>query len=352
MNLKRYSTRSWIIENPRIFYRVVRGFFRGLLLKKNTLRTVHLLPTFDCQAKCKMCSVAKFKQSRENLLTLSDYGSIADQAARMGAIAVTFLGGEPLLVKNLEEIIRIFKSRHFYLSIVSNGIAVNREYLKKLRSAGLDAIFFGLESLDEKVNDELRGFNGQYQRVMEAVRLSKAEGLFVGFCTVLFPGAEDRYIEMAEYCRQNGLAISLPSLAGVGAAENERAASADEYEQIIDLIKKYPHLSVDWAFSYYLRHRCPSGKEKIAITCYGDVMGCSLNHISFGNIKVEPLKRIWKRMGRFSQFRKNSDRCLASFDSFHIDNFLAPITEFEESPVFYKDHPNITPEKEPGLFTR
>jgi len=352
MNLKRYSQRTWIVANPRILYRIFRGFFRALLLRKNTLRTIHILPTFDCQAKCKMCSVAKFKKSLENRLTLADYESIADQAAGMGAIAVTFLGGEPLLARNLNEIIGIFKSRRFYLSIVTNGLALNRENLKALHSAGLDAIFFGLETLDEKVNDELRAFQGQCRKVMEGVRLAKEEGLFVGFCTVLFPGEEGRYVEMAEYCQRNNLAISLPSLAGVGAAENERAASDEEYDQIIGLMKKYPHLSVDWGFSYFLRHRCPSGKEKIAITCYGDVMGCTLNHISFGNIKQEPLKRIWERMGRFSQFHKNSDRCLASFDCYHIGNYLAPIMHYKESPVFYKDHPNITREREPDLYSR
>ncbi len=119
---------------------------------------------------------------------------------------------------------------------------------------------------------------------------------------------------------------------------------------MIGLLKKYPHLSVDWAFSYYLKPRCPSGKEKIAVTCHGDVLGCTLNHISFGNIKRESLKTIWRRAGRFSQFRKNSSRCLAAFDRIHIDNYLSPMTRFHGSPVFFADHPNITPSSEPRLY--
>ncbi len=297
-----------------------------------------------------MCSVAKFKKKTANQLVLDDYESIAVQAARMGAIAVTFLGGEPLLVKNLDEIIRVFKVRSFFLSIVSNGIALNREMARRLRAAGLDAVYFGLESLDDKVNDELRGYPGQCQKVLQAVQVCREEGLLVGFCTVFFPGQAERYHEIAEYCLKNGLSIALPSLAGVGAAEGFRAASEREYVQVLGLLKKYSHLSVDWAFSYYLRPRCPSGKEKIAITCYGDVLGCTLNHISFGNIRREPLKKIWQRMGQFSQFRKNCGRCLAAFDRTHIDKYLTPIASFQASPVHYIDHPGITPATEPRLF--
>lgn len=350
MNLKRYSTRTWIIANPRILYRILKGFGRALLFRRNTLRTVHVLPTFHCQARCAMCSVAKFKQRKESLLTIDDYRSIARQAAKMGAIAATFLGGEPLLAKNLEEILRAFKAHSFFLSIVSNGIALDRKTAKRLRAAGLNAIYFGLESLDEEVNDELRGYPGQCRRVLRAVEICREEGIQVGFCTVFFPGHPERYHEMAEYCRKNGLSIALPSLAGVGAAEGAGAASEKEYRQVLALLGTYPQVSVDWTFSYSLRPRCPSGKEKIAVTCYGDVMGCTLNHISFGNIKREPLKKIWQRMGRFSQFRKNSGRCLAAFDRAHIVNYLAPLTAFEKSPVDYKDHPGITPETEPRLF--
>lgn len=350
MDLKRYSTRAWIISNPRILYRILRGYTRAILLKKNTLRTVHILPTFDCQARCQMCSVRKFDQGRKNLLSLADYESIADQAGRMGAIAASVLGGEPLLVKNLEEILRVFKSRHFFLSIVTNGIAITRDNARRLRRAGLSVVFFGLESLDDEVNDRLRGFPGQSTKVRESIAICQGEGFHVGLSTVLFPGEEKRYADLAEYCRSHRLLMNICALSGVQSGDDAGPASRKEYERLARFIKRYPRAGVDWAFSYFFRPRCPSGKEKITITCYGDVMGCTLNPISFGNIRQEPLKRIWERAGRFSQFQKNSDRCLAAFDRSHIDRYLRPLAHFEKEPVHFVDHPAITPETEPGLF--
>jgi MoaA/NifB/PqqE/SkfB family radical SAM enzyme len=141
-------------------------------------------------------------------------------------------------------------------------------------------------------------------------------------------------------------------LARVGAAEDMPGATEDSSEELVGLLKRYPNVTVDWACSYFMRPRCPAGKEKMAITCYGSVLGCSLNHISFGDVRREPLQRIWQRMMRFSWFKPGADRCLAAFDDRYRADFMAPIAKLRCSPVFYRDHPQITTVTEPGLFSR
>jgi len=294
--------------------------------------------------------VRKLNQGKANILSLAEYESIADQASRLGAIAVSFLGGEPLLVKNMEEILGVFKSRHFFLSIVTNGIAMTRDYARRLRRAGVGVVYFGLECLDEAVNDRLRGFQGQSKKVKEVISICQKEGLLVGLSTVFFPGEDGRYAELADYCGRHHLLMNLCAQAGVQSGDGSSSTPTKEYERLARFLRNYPGAGVDWAFSYFLRPRCPSGKEKITITCYGDVIGCTLNPISFGNIRQEPLERIWERAGRFSQFRKNSDRCLAAFDPYHIDHYLRPLNHSAHGPVHFRDHPAITPENEPGLF--
>ena len=152
---------GWLLTNPRAAWRIARGFFRGLVLRKNTLKSVDILSTFDCQARCTMCSVAKFRRESGPPLTLDQYRSLADQAAGLGAVSAIFLGGEPLLQDDLCELVRIFSARGFFVSVVSNGIAVTEPLIRRLREAGLRAMFLSLESLDEEVNDRLRGHPGQ-----------------------------------------------------------------------------------------------------------------------------------------------------------------------------------------------
>jgi len=295
--------------------------------------------------------MAKFRKGEGAELTLADYESIAEQGAEMGALAVALCGAEPLLEERICDLVRIFHSRGYFVSLVSNGMALTANYAGDLRRAGLNAIHFGLESLDEALNDRLRSLPGQCRKVLESAALCKEQGLLVGICTVFMPGEADRVAAVLRYCQDNGLRAFLSVLAPVGAAEDARGSSEEEYRQVAAFKSQYPNLSVDWDSSYFLTPRCPAGKEKIAITCQGDVLGCSLTHISFGNVKDEPLMGIWQRAARFSQFRKPLDRCLAAFDGTYIQQFLPPIAKLDYSPVFYSDHPEITSASEPSLFS-
>ena len=57
MNVKRYVSKLWIIRNPWLVYRTLRGLFRALVLRRETLRVVYIMVTFACQARCRMCSM-------------------------------------------------------------------------------------------------------------------------------------------------------------------------------------------------------------------------------------------------------------------------------------------------------
>ena len=105
-----------------------------------------------------------------------------------------------------------------------------------------------------------------------------------------------------------------------------------------------------WVFSYFLKSRCPAGKEKIGVTCYGDVIGCSYNPLCFGNIFEEPLQKVWERMGRFSQFAKDFEGCLSCEDSHYVDYYVRPVYDAAAYPVSFRDHPKINIEEEPMLF--
>jgi len=354
MNLKPYYTNLWILRNPVIVVRVMRGFVRALVFKKPTLKTIEIFPTFACQSQCLMCSVEKYKtrsrRLRQDVLTLQDYERIAREGAKLGAIAMTVLGGEPLLSRELDHIIRIFKAQSYFVSMVSNAILMTPQRARQLRCAGLDSVYLSLESVDEAVNDRIRGFPGHYQRVRQAIRICKRARLLVGLAGVVFPGQLDRYVELLEFCRRHDLLASGGEVAAVGSAEREPLVSDEENLRLRELLQRYPRLTFDWALSYFLKVGCPAGKEKIGITCQGDVVSCSVNPIAFGNVKREPLSIVWRRMGSFSQFKQHSPRCLTAGNRSYIERYLAPINQATEHPVYYTDHPMITPATEPALF--
>ena len=89
MDLRRYWNRARVLANPWMLWRTARGLFRARVLGRNSLRVIYLLVTTDCQSRCKMCSVARFRQSGAEVLTPEDYGSIAAQ----GALFISTLDG-------------------------------------------------------------------------------------------------------------------------------------------------------------------------------------------------------------------------------------------------------------------
>jgi MoaA/NifB/PqqE/SkfB family radical SAM enzyme len=297
-----------------------------------------------------MCSQTKSPTGKRSELTLDDYEKIARDGARLGAVSVNILGGEPLVYKNIAELIGIFAKHGYFVWLVSNSVLATKDRLKQLRAAGLNSICFSLDSMQEERNDEIRSLNGHFKKVFEAVENAKQAGLMVNLAPVFLPGKMKDAIDVIKYCIDNGLGASATQAAPVGSFENEAVLSPDEHDQIRQLLRDYPRLTLDWSLSYFLEQRCPAGKEKIGITNYGDVIACSINPIAFGNLRRESLSSVLKRMGNFSQFRKNSTICLAAEDPYYVDNFIRPLAKVNIYPVLFSDHPKITPETEPELF--
>jgi MoaA/NifB/PqqE/SkfB family radical SAM enzyme len=349
LNIKKYYSNIWVIRNHISLLRILKGCFRHFVLHKSTLKTIELYPTFNCQLKCTMCSMAKYKTDKI-VLGLDDYKMIAQAGAAMGAWVVTFLGGEPFLYPQLEEVISIFNKKHFFTHIVSNGLAITKEKLIVLKNAGLKCVYISLESMSPETNDNIRG-KGSFIKAMESLKLCKEAGLVTGISTTIFPNKMEEAERVIKYCHEMGINASGGQIAPVGNAEGTKTLTGQEFKLVRDLLKKYPRLTYDWALSYSFKQNCPAGKEKIGITCHGDVIGCSYNPISFGNILEEPLSKIWSRMGKFTQFSKDYPGCLSAEDAHYITKYLNPIYNKNSNPTSYKEHPAILESEEHQMFS-
>lgn len=340
-----------ITTSPHAGFRTLKGLVRARVLKKNTLRAIELYPTFACQANCPMCSVAPYKkkaQSRKQL-SLEDYESLARKAGRLGATTIIILGGEPTLYKNIVPLISLFRKHHYFIHMVSNGLQLDEELLRSLKDAGLASMFFSLESLNAVENDKLRG-QGHHRKTMKNISACQQIGMEVGLAPIFFPGRVNQALEIIDYCQKKSLRASGGQISKIGKAVDLPVLSKEEIEQVRKALDQYPNFVFDWSFSYFPGLACPAGREKIGITLNGDVIPCSYNPISFGNVFEEELSLILKRMGAFSQFKKRYEGCMCSEDKFYIENYQACIANNASYPVMFSEHPRINPTKEPELY--
>ncbi|MBF0209148.1 MAG: SPASM domain-containing protein, partial [Oligoflexia bacterium] len=121
--------------------------------------------------------------------------------------------------------------------------------------------------------------------------------------------------------------------------KKENTLTPDDWKIVQTKMKKNPHIRSDWTINFSMKVECPGGREKVAITPYGEVMGCGMNYVSFGNIREEPLKNIWQRMSNFPHFKKRSTDCLIGADQEYIDEYLIPLSEYQSLPIRINEHP-------------
>ena len=326
---------------PTLVAKIARGYFRALVLRKPSLRVCEFSITPDCQSKCVFCYASKFHKEGEQLLSLEEIESTWDQAKQMGAFSANLLGGEPLLHPQFLDIIRILEPRKHIVTFTTNSISLTEDIIKEVKELGVFLINISFNSLDPELNDELRGYKGHYDHVMNAIDLCKKHKI-----DVFLPVATSKpYLketeEIVEYARQIDAGVVVNLMCAMGRTEGERNSLFDEvfWKEYRKLVDANSHLRADFDVNLNLEIGCPGGFEKIHFTPYGEVTGCSMNPVSFGNIRVQSLEEIVVKMRGFYHFAKRSPHCLVAIDGKYIDDYMNYAMGFESIPYRVEDNP-------------
>ena len=121
---------------------------------------VTIAVTYRCQVRCDHCYANSPSRPREDELTTDQLKSVIKQVKGLGAMAVHFSGGEPLLLKDIFELIAYARSLGLLTRVNSNGLLLNEKNVIRLREAGLTECGVSLDSVDPEVHDRLRGTPG------------------------------------------------------------------------------------------------------------------------------------------------------------------------------------------------
>lgn len=126
--------------------------------------------TYRCNATCGFCDIwekpspyVTLENVRENLTNLK----------RLGVKVIDFTGGEPLLHRQLDELLRESKRLGFITTVTSNGLLYPK-YSGKLRGL-IDMLHFSLDSPIRDEHDASRGVKC-FDKVMESIQIAKSLG--------------------------------------------------------------------------------------------------------------------------------------------------------------------------------
>ena len=125
--------------------------------------------TYRCNSKCEFCNIW-----RENSLksipdaNIHDVHNNLNDLKKIGVKMIDFTGGEPLLNKELPQILAHSKQLGFFTKLSTNGYMYpdKAEELKGLASR----IYFSLDTTSKEEYKKIRGIDG-YERVIESIKI-------------------------------------------------------------------------------------------------------------------------------------------------------------------------------------
>ena len=204
-------------------------------------RNIHYLRisvTDRCNLRCQYCMPASGVPDlgHANILTLEEIHRVVQAAAMVGVDSVRLTGGEPLVRKNVVQLIRqIAATPHIEdVALTTNGILF-AELAQELKQAGLRRVNFSLDTLNAAVFKELTGTDG-LQRVLHAISAALELGFGpVKINTVVLRGInEQEVMELAYLAKTMPVHVRFIECMPVGNLEfyrEERFVSMQEVKE-------------------------------------------------------------------------------------------------------------------------
>ncbi len=134
-----------------------------------------------CNIRCEFCYYIKtYNNKLSEDLTTEEIKRLLVQARKRGKFMVDFTGGEPTMRPDLPELVRFAGDIGFSrICTITNGLMMSRkEYLQKLKDAGLNDILFSVHGHNEDVHDNTTKVKGSFKLVMQAIKNAQELGMY------------------------------------------------------------------------------------------------------------------------------------------------------------------------------
>ena len=276
--------------------------------------------TYRCPLRCPYCSNPLDFRERRDELSTEQWLSVLDQARELGVLQLHFSGGEPLLRRDLLDLVVHSRALGFYTNLVTSGMTATRKRLAELCEAGLDCVQVSVQGADKETAERVAGCAGHDQK-LQVMRWVKELGLPLTMNVVLHQGnlhEVDAVVALAEEVGADRLELAntqylgwallnraalLPTRAAlVSAHERARAAAArlsGRMEVLFvspDYHARFPRACMDGWGRRFLQVT-PDG---LALPCHA---AASITQLSFERVTDRSLSFIWHESAGFNAFR-------------------------------------------------
>ena len=298
---------TWIPPAPSLAFDRMLSAEVGALTRRPIPDQFSIAVMKACPNDCIHCS-APSRQGE--ILDSSVVKGAISEALDMGSYLVTFDGGEPMLRKDLPDLVSSVGDRAISTSFTS-GYHLTEDLARRLKQAGLYAVRISIDSPFEKEHDRVRGRDGAYRDALFGVKNALAAGLLVDLFMVTSPHNIDHLEDAFSLAAGLGVhELSFYEIVAVGRwASHEDEVLTDRDVARLEHFHKEKNRSEGprvTALPYLLGPEmfgCFAGRRWIHVDGSGEALPCAYMPLSFGNIKEKSLKEIWKEMTSYRWFK-------------------------------------------------
>lgn len=248
--------------------------------------------TSRCNSRCCYCDIWEGTEGFGEP-AIEELRRLHESFVKLGIKKVSLSGGEPLLRKDLEEVISVF-SKDMSVSVITNGILLTKERVDSLVQAGVEVIVLSLDTFNPEIYQKLRGVPFKHaQAALEALMYAneKYPGIFTSIsCVVTSYNMRElvSFIKNITKVGKNKIAVTFQAYERVAGKQND---------PLIPGAEDYPALKKEMSQL--------AGMKKL---------GCLINNSS-EYLKFIPDYLVYRKMG-------DNYICDACYSSVSIDSNL------------------------------
>jgi radical SAM protein with 4Fe4S-binding SPASM domain len=296
--------------------------------------------TYRCNLACEHCYLdagGAPQVGTENFADRSELGTeecfrVIDEIAAFAPECVTILtGGEPLLRRDILEIVRRASERGLWVVVGTNGVKITENVARRLAEAGARGLSLSLDALDPDRHDRFRMVRGAWHNTVQGAEILNRTGL--PFIVQTTAGAHNlgELDAIADFAHDRLAARvwNLYFLVPTGRGQFVSDITPAQYDEVLASLyriqRKYDRrmlVNAKCAPHYVktmLEHGlppgrtysggaggCPAGTHYLGIRPNGDVTPCPYLPVFAGSLRKASLTELWSSSDLFTGIRRRS----------------------------------------------
>lgn len=232
------------------------------------LKDLRISVTDRCNFRCRYCMPREvFGKDfpfleRAEIMSFEEIDRLVGIFIDLGVEKIRLTGGEPLLRKNLPDLISMLSMRGVEIAMTTNGVLLPR-YAPALSAAGLDRITVSLDAIDESTFAAITDSGHTVASVIAGIEAAESVGLGpIKINTVVKKNSnEDEILDLVERFSSRDIAIRFIEYMDVGTTNGwsmEEVVTAEEIRSIIGVDEQ---ITPDKKSDVAKRYRLPKGGE-------------------------------------------------------------------------------------------